>query len=517
MKPLDQAAALFSGGQYAAALACAQAHLPPLLQLAADAATAQNMPEADGLCLAAVAVQPTGAPLAGLDQLAELCKRLGRNAEAQAAYRAGLRLCPGRAEAHNNLGALLAESQRFAEAEACCRQALALRPQFAEAHNNLGVLLSQTERLDEAEQAFRQAIAAQPGYLPARFNLAKLHKHLRRHADAELGYRQILAIHPNHADARLNLALLLLSLGRFREGWPLYEARHDPDKAGRTVVLPNLPCPQWRGEPLAGKSVLVWPEQGYGDEIQFCRLAPLLKAQGAARVGWVCKSALAPLLASLAGLDALYAGPAGVDAGAYDYWSLPLSLPAYCGLELDNLPAALPYLQPPAAYVARWQARLPAGRFRVGLVWKGNGENANDAHRSLPSLATLAPLWQVPGVVFISLQKGAGEAEANRPPPGLTLAAVGGEIEDFADTAAIIGQLDLLISVDAAAAHVAGALGRPCWLLLPDFETDWRWLHGREDSPWYPQALRLFRRGAAESWEDVAARVAAALRCVACP
>jgi hypothetical protein len=198
-------------------------------------------------------------------------------------------------------------------------------------------------------------------------------------------------------------------------------------------------------------------------------------------------------------------------AEGWDCWTPMLSLPLHCGTRLNSIPATLPYLQAMPERRARWQARLPTQGLRVGLVWKGNPRFENDADRSLSGLELLAPLGAVAGVQFISLQKGEGEDQARHPPAGLSLLHLGSEIEDFADTAAIVAGLDLVICVDTAVAHLAGALGRPCWVLLPHYKTDWRWLEGRSDSPWYPGLLRLFRQGPGEDWTAVVEEVRLAL------
>jgi hypothetical protein len=245
--------------------------------------------------------------------------------------------------------------------------------------------------------------------------------------------------------------------------------------------------------------------------IQFCRYASLLKAQGAARIAVVCHPALKTLFATLSGVDEVFSLHDEVPKSAWDFWTPPLSLPYYCGTRIDNIPANIPYLSADPVKVATWRARLPASGLCVGLAWKGNPRFENDKDRSLPSLDVLAPLGAVAGVHFVSLQKGPGEEEARCPPAGLSVLALGERIEDFSDTAAIIANLDLVISVDTAIAHLAGALGKPCWVLLPDYQTDWRWLSGRGDSPWYP-GMRLFRQPVGGGWGTVVAAVAAALR-----
>ncbi|OGR00408.1 MAG: hypothetical protein A2505_08735 [Deltaproteobacteria bacterium RIFOXYD12_FULL_55_16] len=404
--------------------------------------------------------------------------RLGRRDLAEKYWRTVIQVQPGDAGTHYNLGILLSELKRLNESEAVYRQAIALQPEYVEAHNNLGILLSELKRFEEAEAAYCQAIAIQPGY----------------------------------AEAQLNLGLLLLKLGRLEEAWPLYEARYHPKNKARVTSPPLLPFPQWQGEPLVGKSILVYPEQGFGDEIQFARYLPLLKARGASRVTLACRPPLWSLLQSIVGADKVVAFSEDLFMEASDFWVFPLSLPLRFHTTLDTIPAALPYLAADPELVEHWRPWLPPSAFRVGLAWKGADWHNNDANRSLPGLSALAPLWSVPEVGFVSLQKGQGEEEALCPPENQPLLNLGAEIRDFADTAAIISQLELVICVDTAIAHLAGALGKPCWVLLPAIGTDWRWLQERADSPWYPGVLRLFRQEQAEDgWGSTVARVAAAL------
>ena len=237
--------------------------------------------------------------------------------------------------------------------------------------------------------------------------------------------------------------------------------------------------------------------------IQFCRYLPVLKAKGAAHVALICHPPLKPLFATLDSVDEIIGFDEPLPATHYDFWTAPLSLPYHCATRLGTIPATLPYLQADPERIARWQPLLPPGGLRVGLVWKGSRGFENDPDRSLPSLDVLAPLGEVPGVRFVSLQKGAGEDEAAQPPRELPLVDLGSRLADFADTAAVVAGLDLVISVDTAVAHLAGALAKPCWLLLPDYKADWRWLADRGDSPWYPGVMRLFRQARAGDWSSV--------------
>lgn len=424
--------------------------------------------------------------------------RLGQTAEAEQHYRQAIALNPGDAEAFTNLGLLLADSQPE-EAERCYRQALATNPAEPETLCNLGNLLARQEREDEAEDCYRAAIALAPDSAAARSNLGVLLAACKRDAEAEQSFRQALACDPRHALAGANLGYLLLAEERWEEGWAWHEMRLTPQER------PAVDAPQWQGEPLHGKTLLVLPEQGYGDNLQFVRYVPLLKARGAACVVLVCRPPLKALFSTLAGVDRLLdTNEAPERLPPVDYWTSPLSAPYHCRTRPDNIPAA-PYLHALPERLARWSPRVPQHNLRVGLAWRGNPLHHNDKHRSLPSLATLAPLWTVPGVQFVSLQQ---EAEPEN--PAQPILNLGAECADFADTAALIQCLDLVISVDSAAAHLAGALGKACWVMLPDYRTDWRWLRGREDSPWYP-GMRLFRQRRRGEWGEVVLELQEAL------
>jgi Flp pilus assembly protein TadD len=455
-----------------------------------------------------------------------LLARAKRVAEAEHCYRQAIALNPASAEAYANLGLLLESGKRMEEAEQCLREALRLNPHSAEIHSNLANLLTQLERTEEAEQAHRQSIALTPLSAAVHSSFGVLLARTYRDAEAEHQFRHAIALAPHYQLAHLNLAMLLLAHGKLTEGWGHYEARYHPDLPDPDAPMPAMPIAKWQGESLAGKSVLVWHEQGFGDMIQFCRYLPLLKERGAARITLVCQPALQSLMRTLDGVDTVLSvtsAPAAAAKTAHDYWTLPMSLPLHFHSGLSSIPVGIPYLHAPPERRAIWSQRLPPrlppniGTFRVGLVWKGNPLHANDAKRSLPGLATLAPLWEIgplDGVQFVSLQYGVelGADEALHRPSAQNWMDLGSGIGDFADTAAILEQLDLLITVDTAAAHLAGALGKPCWVLLPAYRTDWRWLRERNDSPWYPHGMRLFRQANGQDWNAVVNEVALALR-----
>jgi len=432
----------------------------------------------------------------------------GDLAGAGAAYLQALSADPACGLARANLGYVRERQGALLEAELHYLQALALLPEHPQLLQNYGVLLHKLKRFDESEAVVRLAVQLAPDSAPAWSQLGVLFACVHREEEAEACYRHALALDPGFARASFNLAYVLLRQGRLEEGWPLLAARWQFEPLAQA-----FDCAPWTGESLAGKAIVIAMEAGQGDMIHFCRYAALLKQRGAARVAVACHPALRRLFVTLPGVDEVYASPAPM--AGWDYWTHPMRLPALFGTTLATIPAAIPYLSAEPAPAQWWRERLaaaaPAGStLRVGLAWQGNPDYENDADRSLPSLHTLAPLATVHGITFVSLQKGAAEGEAAHPPAGMHLLDIAGDLHDFADTAAVIANLDLVISVDTAVAHLAGAMGKPCWLLLPDYRCDWRWLTARGDTPWYP-SMRLFRQPAGGGWDGVVRALAAAL------
>lgn len=450
----------------------------------------------------------------------------GELAQAESSFRAALQCDPDFAEAHANLAYLLERSGercgercgersgersgQLAEVEKHYRCSISADPGIAQTRINFGALLASQKRFDEAEAEYRDAIDLKYDSAPAWSNLGALQAGRRQDDAAEASFRRAMWLDPGYALAKFNFSYLLLRQGRFAEGWQCLEARKW--YFGLQAVLD---CPRWQGESLVGKSILIGIEAGMGDMIQFCRYAALLKERGAARIGLLCHPGLKTLMASLSDIDLVIAADEELPCIAWDCWTPLLSLPFLCQTRINTIPAKLPYLFAESRKVKDWGTKLrdPAGlgTLKVGLVWKGNPRFENDADRSLPDLGVLAPLGDVPGVRFFSLQKGAGEDEAANPPAGLRITDLAPDIADFSDTAAIVANLDLVVSVDTVVAHLAGALGKPCWILLPDYKTDWRWLDGRSDSPWYPGVVRLFRQKTMGDWAGVVAEVRAAL------
>jgi Tfp pilus assembly protein PilF len=459
-------------------------------------------------------MQPASEDFAAAERLFLEGNRHMADGDAQRAewcFREAIRHVPDLAEAHANLGLLLDQGGRQIEAEIHYLHAIVCNPDLGQNHLNLGALLAGQKRFEESEAAYRRALQLIPDSASAWSNLGVVQACRKQEAEAEQSYRVALELDPCHQSARFNLSYLLLRQGRFEDGWRCLEARD-----GYAVLQNSVECPRWRGEPLDGKSLLIGFEAGHGDMIQFCRYTTVLKARGARTIAVICHPALKTLFATLDGLDAAIPLDEGLPVFDWDFWTPPLSIPFYCETRLDTIPARLPYLRADEERRKYWSSRMAGdsvpGDLRIGLVWKGNPRFENDADRSLPNLDMLIPLGSISGVRFFSLQKGAGEDDATNPPAGLPLVNLGPQIQDFAEAAAIVANLDVVICVDTAIAHLAGALGKTCWVLLPDYKTDWRWLSGRSDSPWYPGVMRLFRQSRMGDWTTVIAELCAALQ-----
>ncbi len=482
------------------ALAISPHHFEALNQLGDILRATGRLTEAERAYQTAVTLRPDHAGVRG--SLGLVLAALKRFPEAEHAYREVLGLQPEHAQTHYRLGTALQAQNLLAEAANAYGQALRYQPDFVEAHNNLGCVLHALNRHEEAADAFRQAIELRPDLAEAWHNFGSVMKELGRIAEAEIASRAALTLNPHYGDARFGLAVLLLATGRFEEGWPLYEARYERPGYIHHASGKMLKCPKWGGEPLEGRTLLVWQEDGLGDMLQFGRYLSLLKGRGVTRIEVACRTELHRVFTAHESVDAVLDHTEGLAKSAgFDCWTSLMSVPLHLGTTVDTIPDAI-WLEPDPALQARWRERLdtlPPGP-RIGLVWKGNPRHHNDAHRSAPSLATFARLWSVPGLNFVSLQKGQGEEEAMSPSVHQPLLHLGSELKDFADTAAVVSQLDLVICVDTSTAHLAGALGKPCWVMLPGHDIDWRWLHGRDDSPWYPGTVRVFRQTPGGGW-----------------
>jgi len=434
--------------------------------------------------------------------LGNALQELGQFAEALECHRSALELQPQHAASHLGLGNSLRELGRVEEAIESHRRAVELAPTSAVAHDFLGASLMEADRLEEAAVCFRRALELDPALADALLNLGLVCQSTRRPSEAAAFYSQALVHDPAMARTHTNLAHALLLTGKFEEGWREYEWRwRDP----RFPSQPrNFAAPPWDGSPMPGGTLLLHTEQGYGDAMQFLRYLPLVRERSAAsRVIVECSAPLVRMFAESVGGEAEVVERVdweGRTLPPFDchlpFLSLPLALRRF-----EPLPMAAPYLHADSVRRAAWRERLQPG-FRVGLVWAGSTLHRRDRRRSIP-VERLAPLLRVKEVAFYSLQIGAKEKASTLPPPILDLTS---HITDFADTAALVAELDLIISVDTSVVHLAGALARPVWTLLP-FVPDWRWGLEREDTPWYP-TMRLFRQREMDDWDEAITRVA---------
>ncbi|MEQ5844219.1 tetratricopeptide repeat protein [Paraburkholderia acidicola] len=440
--------------------------------------------------------------------------KLGNFDASEACLKQAEQAAPQSADVDNNLGVLHQMTGRRGDAERSFRRAISKAPGHGEAPLNLGMLLRSQHRLKEAEHVVRSAIAHAPGNHEALNALGLVLKDLGRYDEADAAYRHALALRPQNAAYRLNLAVLLLHQGNWIEGLPLFEARYESGLENVFSSPPPVSFPQWRGERLEGASLLLWPEQGHGDQIQLVRYVRKIKDLGAKRVTLVCSAATRSLFATLPEADAVIAREAFDPSTCppHDFWTYFWSIPFSLRETPVSIPANLPYLRAPRNAASKWERLMPRGRMRVGLVWKGNPNNANDVARSLPSLKTLERLWQVEGITFVSLQKEASGADLQREMGDRFIVNLGNRVADFSGVAAIVSRLDLVIGVDTAAIHLSAALGKPTWILLSNVGTDWRWTSAGSTSAWYPGVVTLFRQDAEETdWSGVVARVAHAL------
>jgi len=453
-------------------------------------------------------VAPAGSNTA---QKMEHALRLHERGDTDAAlriYQEVLSQHPDSPLAQHFIGVIHYQRGDIAAALPLIERSVALRPEEPEFHNNLGLALAAADRAAEAIAAYRAALALKPDHAVAWNNLGlalQLQNDVRASIDA---FRHALALQPDFARARWNLALALLLDGQFAEGWREYEVRLTlPELGGHESRLPG---PLWDGLAPAGKTLIVPIEQGLGDTVQFGRYASLLAA-GGARCVLRCPDKLAPLLATIPGVAQV--SIEGEPLPAYDAYLPLLSLPRVFGTTPATIPATVPYLavSAPKRAAARAALAQAGATRRIGLCWAGNPRHGNDRRRSLP-LAALAPLFAVPGITWFSVQAGGAAAQLATTPAAHRVVPlpVGTAL---VDTSALIAELDLVISVDTGIAHLAGALARPTWLLLP-YAPDWRWQLDREDSPWYP-TLRLFRQPRPGDWPAVVQRVAAALQAAA--
>lgn len=426
----------------------------------------------------------------------------GQMDAAIAHYQAALRVNPNNANAHVNLGVTLQQQGRLEAAIGRFQKALQLNPNLVEAYSNLGHVLKEMGKLEPAIEHYQTALQHQPNDPDAYRDLGDVLQDAGRFDEAIALYDQALALNPNHVTVRGSRIRALLISGNLQQGF----AEYDPWRLGLSSQDRSFTQPAWQGADLGGQSILLYPEAGagLGDTLQFVRYAPLV-AQRGGRVIVECQEPLLRLLRRMEGIEKVVVS--GGALPAFEVQASLLSLPHILGTTLETIPNAVPYL----AASKRSSFQIPVSGnpcLKVGLVWGGNPEHLQDRDRSCP-LPEFQAFLQIPDIAFYSLQKGAHRSELASLKEG-PIADLSDRLGDFADTATAIAQLDLVITVDTAVAHLAGAMGKPVWILL-SFAPDWRWLMKRTDSPWYPTA-RLFRQPRRQDWASVCNQVAIALQ-----
>ena len=449
----------------------------------------------------AVRVNPNH--FASIYNLAHLQQTRGNVDAAIAAYQAAIRLQPDSFLCHLNLGHLYKlkdDLQRAGESFATAAQ---LKPDSADAVNNSAAIAHFTGRMDEALAGYRKAIELQPDFAAAYCNLGVALADVGRNEEAVAAYKRTLELNPDFASAHWNYGLVLLVMGDFEHGWPEYEWR---SKVQELNLNFNVPRPLWDGDPLHGQRILLRGEQGFGDAIQFIRYAPLVAERG----GYVivaCDPVLYPIFRSIPGIREFVEPEKPIPP--FDVHCPFLTLPHAFKTTLETIPAAVPYIWPDADLAAKWKSRMPADRLKVGIAWAGRRSHRLDRWRTM-TLEQLAPIVQTPGVGFASLQTGEQSAQVRNLPAGVEIVDLSADLTDFSQTAAVIANLDLVITVDTAAGHLAGAMGKPVWVLL-QYAPDWRWMLDRADTPWYP-TMRLFRQKEFADWSGPIREIAEALR-----
>ncbi len=431
----------------------------------------------------------------------------GNLPEALACYSRALNCSPDNPEILLPIGAVLHDLDRYDEALAVYQRIMDLLPASAALYHNRGNTLLALDRFEEAIDSYARALALTPEDAEALVTMGTAFEQLGQYDAAMKCYEEALRRVPACAEAHWNLALALLRRGEYLRGWEEFGWRWQ--KKGYPTRWREFPAQLWDGRPLHGRIILIHAEQAFGDTIQFARYLPLVASQGG-KVVVECPQPLVPLLETIP--DVYHAVPAGMTLPHFDIHLPLMSLPQLFGTTLETIPDQMPYLYPPQERLHRWQSLIGSKqRFRVGLVWAGRQKP--DPHRTC-RLSDLAPLANIRDAVFYSLQVGEGAEQAADPPAGMNVVDLTGNIVDFADTAALIAQLDIVVSIDSAVAHLAGAMGKQTYLLLP-FAPDWRWMLERKDSPWYP-SMHIFRQCSFGCWSEPVENLATALSAL-CP
>jgi predicted O-linked N-acetylglucosamine transferase (SPINDLY family) len=431
----------------------------------------------------------------------------GRLDEAARLYLRVLAQNPEYRDAHNNLGNIYNDQKKYAEAIACYRRVVAIKPDLAQGHYNLGSALRQAELFEEALIHLQRAVQLLPDYAEAWNNLALTFKNVGDFDQALASFDRAVALAPQLAAAHWNRSFIYMLKEEYGKGWRDFHWRFSIPQ-WKSIYPYRLPGRFWDGRPAPGETILVHDEQGLGDTLQFVRYLPQVKAL-CAKVILETRNELVDLLCAAPGIDQLITRSSdGQPKAEYDHYIPLMSLPGLFGTTRQTIPRQVPYVFADAVKSALWRTRLQNDRPKIGLLWAGRPQHTNDHNRSCP-LTTFLPLMRLKGLRFVGLQKGPAAEQVAELPAEIDIINLGDELHDFSDTAALVANLDLVITVDTAVAHLAGAMGRPVWVMIP-FIPDWRWgLHG-SDTPWYP-TMRLFRQPRLKAWEPVVQAMQTAL------
>ena len=444
----------------------------------------------------AIQIQPDF--VEGHNNLGVVLEKKGELDAAVRAHHQALRIQPDFADAHRNLGDVLQKQGRWEKAVEAYQKAVQIQPDYVAAYNNLGIIWQKQGKLEQAIQVYHKTLVIRPNYPQAHNNLANTLKEQGKLKQAVQAYHKAIEINPGYADAHKNLGIALLLQSEFQQGWREYEWRLKSDD----LCIGNRDQTRWDGSSLNGKTILLYAEQGFGDTIQFIRYAHLL-AEYDTEIIVECQPELLKLFKNIDIIKKLIT--VGESSPNFDVHASLLSLPGILGTDLESIPAEIPYLY---AKPGSYTDLSPCSKFKVGIVWAGALKHPNDNNRSV-ELPQFSVLFDREACQFYSLQVGKRRDDIIRYNYSYTVIDLGVNFTSFFDTAAAILELDLVISVDTAVAHLAGALGKPVWILLP-FIPDWRWLLKREDTPWYPR-MRLFRQTDTRDWAEVLQKVRLAL------
>ncbi len=438
--------------------------------------------------------------------LGNCLQKQNKHAESIEYYTKAIELNPDYADTYNNLGAALYHLKNFEAAAQNCRKAIELKNNYTDAYKNLAGSLYRLGDFKSAKENCHKAIKLKANYAEAYNTLAAVLQMEQRFDEAIECYNKTVEYAPDYAEAYYARGMLYLCQGEFAKGWDDYQWRLKTEKTKFTLRYDK---PWWQGENFGGKTLLVQAEQGFGDSIQFVRYMPMVKERGG-RVILAEKPELLNLFENLNDIDDLVSIRKLMEGKvSYDLYVTLLTLPAIFDTKIDTIPARIPYLWAKASKVTDWRKKIETDALKVGIVWAGNPEHLNDHNRSC-ALKNFTRLAKIKNVKIFSLQKGPGIKQIKDWSADMELINLGQKFEDFTDTAAAIENMDLIISVDTSVIHLAGAMGKTTWALIP-YESDWRWMLNREDSPWYP-TIRQFRQKEYGNWEELFARVAKQLQ-----